>query len=94
MANFNVPVEGWNKLKSSKQEQIREILRTNNLLKEGDDIAADDSLKMTGGDAGAKVASESIQADSTCTTVCDMLSKQQRWLARRCLGQPAPSANT
>lgn len=88
MANFNVPAEGWNKLKSSEQEQIREILRTNNLLKEGDDIAADDSLKMTGEDAGAKVASESVQADSTCTTVCDT-AEQAAKMACKALSWPA-----
>lgn len=63
MATFNVPAEGWNKLDAQQQEQIREILRTNNLLNEGDNIAGDTSLQMV---------SEGAEANNACTTACDI----------------------
>jgi hypothetical protein len=88
MATFNVPAEGWNKLEAKEQEQIREILRTNNLLNEGDDIAADNSLKMTGESAGSKVASEGADVDSTCTTACN-IAEQAAVTACKLLPWPA-----
>ncbi|MDB5271462.1 MAG: hypothetical protein JWP58_4502 [Hymenobacter sp.] len=69
MATIKVPAEGWNQLEAPQQEQIREALRSSNLLHEGDDIAADTGLKMA--DRSQKLAAGN-SANNACTTACDI----------------------
>lgn len=90
MANLNVPAEGWEKLDAPQQEQIRGILRSNNLLKEGDDITPDSSLKMA--DSSPKMAGDT-EANSVCTTACDV-AEQAAKVACNALPWPASTVCT